>query len=79
MQQKPTHKPSYSWFWKYAALTTQFFIAIIATMYIGWLLDGYLSLSFPIAIWVLPLLTIIGTIIKIMIDTNRSAKNKQDE
>ena len=63
--------------WKYAGLTTQLFAAIGLTMYGGWYIDKWLSLKMPIAIWVLPLLTIIGIIIKIIMDTNRNSKNKK--
>ena len=60
--------------WKYASLTTQFFIIIGITMYLGWWIDRRLSLQFPIAIWTLPLLAIIVIIIKIIKDTNHTTK-----
>lgn len=64
-------------FWKYAGLTTQFFVAIGLSMLIGWYIDKWIAFKTPIAILILPLLTIIGIIIKIIIDTNRNSKNKK--
>lgn len=77
MNHSSSKKSSSKLFWKYAGLTTQLFVAIGLSMYIGWYIDKWLSFKTPIAIWVLPLLTIIAIIIKIIRDTNRTSKNKK--
>jgi len=55
--------------WKYAGMATQFLVAIGIAVLIGLKLDKWLKLNVPIAAWILPLLIIIGMIIKIMRDT----------
>ena len=54
---------------KYAGLTTQFLVAIGISVYGGMKLDEWMNLSFPLLVWVLPLLVITGVIIKIIKDT----------
>lgn len=71
------NKQPNSWLWKYAALTTQLFVAIAISMYLGWLVDGWLTVKTPITIWVLPLATIISIIIKIIIDTHQLSKKNR--
>ena len=78
MRNSSFNKQSNNWLWKYAALATQLFVAIGVTMYLGWLVDCWLAFKIPIAIWALPLGTIIGVIIKIIIDTNRVSKKKKE-
>lgn len=77
MDNLPSKNQSPKSFWKYAGLTTQFFATIALSMLIGWYIDRWISFKIPIAILILPLLTIIGIIIKIIIDTNRNSKNKK--
>lgn len=55
--------------WKYAGMATQFLVAIGLGVVIGLKLDQWLKFNVPIAAWVLPLVIIIGMIIKIMRDT----------
>jgi hypothetical protein len=56
---------------KYAALGTQFFIAIGLSVFIGMKLDGWLHISFPVLVWVIPLLVIVSLIYKLIKETNR--------
>ena len=63
------NKPDNSQLWKYAGLVTQFFVAIGLAVFIGLYVDKWLNLKIPVAAWVLPLLAIIGIIVKIMRDT----------
>lgn len=56
---------------KYAGLTFQFLAAIGLGVFIGYKADGWLNLSFPLLIWLLPLLFIVSTIIKIIVDTGK--------
>ena len=56
--------------WKYAGLAMQFLVAIAICVYAGIKLDQYLSFSTPLAVWILPLLVIVGIIVKIVKDTS---------
>lgn len=60
---------------KYAAMATQFLVAIAVSVFIGMKIDEWQNFKSPLAIWLLPLLYIIGMIIKIIRDT--SVKNKK--
>lgn len=57
--------------WKYASMATQFFVAIGLGVYAGIKLDEWLKISFPLLVWILPLLLILGMIIKVLTDTNK--------
>jgi F0F1-type ATP synthase assembly protein I len=59
---------------RYMGLATQFFISIGVGLWIGSKVDDYFSIKTPVFIWVLPLLIVVSSLIKIIIDTNR--KNK---
>jgi F0F1-type ATP synthase assembly protein I len=56
---------------RYMGLATQFFISIGVGLWIGSKMDDYLSFGSPILIWVLPLLIVVSSLIKIIIDTNK--------
>lgn len=56
---------------KYAGLATQFLIGIGLAVYGGNLLDKWLEFDTPLAVWILPLLLITATIIKIIKDTGQ--------
>lgn len=55
--------------WKYAGLATQFLVGIGIAVYAGLQIDKWLKIKMPLAVWVLPLLLIVGVIIKIVKDT----------
>lgn len=57
--------------WKYAALGSQFFAAIVIGIFIGLKADEWLNTSMPLLVWILPLLFIIGMLIRIVIDTSK--------
>ena len=63
------NKPGNNLLWKYAGLATQFLVGIGLALYAGLKLDQWLKIKMPLAVWVLPLLVILGVIIKIIIDT----------
>ncbi len=63
------NKPGNNLLWKYAGLATQFLVGIGLALYAGLKLDQWLKIKMPLAVWVLPLLLILGVIIKIIIDT----------
>jgi Na+/glutamate symporter len=54
---------------KYAGLTMQLFAAIGIALFIGYKADQWLRWKFPLFVWLLPVIVIIGTIIKIFKDT----------
>lgn len=59
---------------RYMGLATQFFVSIGVGLWLGSLIDDYFSIKGPLFIWVLPLLIVVSSLIKIIIDTNK--KNK---
>lgn len=59
---------------RYMGLATQFFISIGIGLWIGLKADDYFKFSSPVFIWVLPLLIVVSSLIKIIVDTNK--KNK---
>ena len=56
--------------WKYAAMATQFLVAIAIAVYAGMQLDKWIKPGMPLAVWVLPLLIITGILLKIIVDTS---------
>ena len=54
---------------KYAGLTMQLFVAIGIAVFAGYKADEYFKLTFPLLVWLLPVLVITGIIIKIFKDT----------
>lgn len=57
--------------YKYAGLATQFLVGIGIAVYVGLQIDKYIKISMPLAVWLLPLLLIVGVIIKIIKDTSK--------
>jgi hypothetical protein len=56
--------------WKYAGMATQFCVAIAIAVFGGMQVDKWLKTGMPLAVWILPLLFIIGIIYKIIKDTS---------
>ncbi len=56
--------------WKYAGMATQFLVAIAIAVYGGMQLDKWIKPGLPLAVWLLPLLIIVGIIFKIVRDTS---------
>ena len=56
---------------KYAGLAMQIFLALGLSVYIGIKLDQWLKLSFPVAVWVLPLLILVSLFYKLINETNK--------
>jgi membrane protein DedA with SNARE-associated domain len=62
---------------QYAGMVMQFFVSIGLAVWLGRLADVRLSKEkTPILTWILPLLVIVGLIIKIFIDTGKRNNNK---
>ncbi|MEO6818152.1 MAG: AtpZ/AtpI family protein [Ginsengibacter sp.] len=56
---------------RYAGMGTQFLVAIGLGIFFGLKLDEWLHLPFPLLVWLLPLVIIIGLIIKLIIETSK--------
>ena len=56
---------------QYAGMGMQFLVSIALGIFIGLKADKWLNFSFPLLVWILPLLIIAGLIIKIIKDTSR--------
>lgn len=56
---------------RYAGLGFQFLVGIALAIFAGIKADEWLNMAFPLLVWLLPLLIIIGVIIKTVVDTGR--------
>ena len=56
---------------RYMGLGFQFFVTILVMLVIGWKVDSWVQFHNPVFIWVLPLLAIVATLFKIIIETNK--------
>lgn len=54
----------------------QILVSLGLAVFIGLKLDGWIGFSFPVLVWVLPLLVIIGMIIKTIKDTSKQKHDK---
>lgn len=59
---------------QYVSFATQLIVLLCITMYGGKWADQYFSFSKPLLIWLLPLLVLAGTLIKLIRDTSGSSK-----
>jgi F0F1-type ATP synthase assembly protein I len=55
---------------RYAGLAMQFLVSIGLGVFLGLKADGWLKISFPLLVWLLPLLIIIGIIYNILKETS---------
>ena len=60
---------------QYAGFAVQFLVGIGVSVWLGIKLDQWMHIRIPVFVWVLPLLVIIGTIIKAIKDTENTKKN----
>ncbi|HUZ59535.1 MAG TPA: AtpZ/AtpI family protein [Hanamia sp.] len=56
---------------QYAGMGMQFLVSIALGIFIGLKIDKWLHFSFPLLVWILPLLIIAGLTIKIIKDTSK--------
>jgi hypothetical protein len=61
---------------RYAGMGAQILASLGLAVFIGLKLDGWMHTPFPILVWVLPLLIIIGMIIKTIKDTSKPKNEK---
>ncbi len=64
------NKPGNRQLWKYAGMATQFLAGIGIALYAGIKVDQWFKFKMPLAVWGLPLLLILGMIIRIIYDTS---------
>jgi hypothetical protein len=69
---KPKQSPNNNQdLWRYAGLATQLLIAISLAVFLGLKIDGWLKISIPVLVWLLPLLTLGVIFYKIYKDTSK--------
>jgi hypothetical protein len=56
---------------QYAGFATQLAAALLLAVFAGKWLDKYTGIDFPILIWLLPLLVLIGLLVKVVRDTSK--------
>lgn len=56
---------------RYAGLGFQFLVGIGLAVFAGIKADEWLNISFPLLVWLIPLVIIIGVIIKVVVDTGK--------
>jgi len=59
---------------RYMGLATQFFAAIGISIFIGFKIDAFFVFENPWFIWILPLVVIIFTLLRLIIDTSKKDK-----
>jgi hypothetical protein len=62
---------------KYAGMGMQFLASIAIGIFVGIKADNWLNFSFPLLVWLLPLLIIISLTIKIIKDTSKKDISKK--
>ena len=67
---KPPQRSNKSYLMQYAGLASQLMAALGLGVFIGYKLDGALAFSFPVFIWVLPLVFLMAMFVKIFKDTS---------
>ncbi|MEO6894066.1 MAG: hypothetical protein ABI136_03465 [Ginsengibacter sp.] len=72
-----TRKETNSDLIKYAGMGMQFLAGIAIGIFIGIKADEWLNLSFPLLVWLLPLLIILSLTIKIIKDTSKKDISKK--
>lgn len=72
MKKTPTNaNKNYNTYFKYTALGTQLLVSIGITAWLGQFIDKKKEFSKPLFVWILPLFVLIGSLIKIIKDTQK--------
>jgi hypothetical protein len=66
-----TNKSNKDLLLQYAGLATQLLVLLVITVWAGIKLDKWLKFSTPLFTWVLPLISIVSLMIKIIKDTSK--------
>ncbi len=64
-------KPNPNALMQYAGYAAQLAVALVLAVYAGMWLDKQTGIRFPILIWLLPLVILIGMMIKVVRDTTK--------
>ncbi len=56
---------------RYAGMATQFLVSAGIAVFIGFKADRWLGFSFPVFVWLLPLIVIAAIIFKVVRDTSK--------
>ena len=56
---------------QFVGLASQFFIIIGLALALGWKIDAWFDFKSPWLIWILPLIMIVGLLIKLIIETTK--------
>ncbi len=64
-------KPDNQLLWQYAGLATQLLFGLGFMLWVGGKLDGYFGWKSPYLVWILPLLLLLGILIKVLRDTSK--------
>jgi hypothetical protein len=67
----PQKQPSNNLLWQYAGLASQLMITLLLALYLGDWMDKKLGIAFSLLVWVLPLLVLVATFIKLIKDTSK--------
>jgi hypothetical protein len=59
---------------RYAGLASQWAVGLSITLFGGKRLDDYFDFKKPLLTWILPLIFIIGMLIKLIVETNKPSK-----
>jgi F0F1-type ATP synthase assembly protein I len=70
-QNKKPYRTNRSYLMQYAGLASQLMAALGLGVFMGCKLDGWIAFSFPVFIWVLPLVFLIVMFVKIFKDTEK--------
>ena len=65
-----TRKESNKQLMRYAGLAMQFFVSIGLALFVGMKADGWIKMSFPLFVWLLPLLIITAIIYNLIKETS---------
>jgi hypothetical protein len=57
--------------WQYAGLATQLLVGLGLMLWLGNWIDKYIGWKSPILVWILPLLLLLGILIKVFRDTSK--------
>ncbi len=63
--------PNNQLLWQYAGLATQLLVGLGLMLWAGTWLDGYFGWKSPYLVWILPLLLLLGILIKVLRDTSK--------
>ena len=77
--QSPDKKSSNNILYRYAGMGAQILVSLGLAVFIGLKLDGWIGTPFPVLVWLLPLLVILGMIIKTIKDTSKPSRPKNDK